>query len=79
MTCRYERGKENEKGSRLNNILLESGYLFHNGKDPWLAFLGAVGTNTEIDLLGVSIGVIAGCEGKDDIGGSNGDSFKERR
>lgn len=52
-------------------------YLLDNGEDPGLALLSAVGTNTEVDLFGVSVGLVCGSEGKDDIGRGAGDSFKD--
>ena len=47
-----------------------------NRKDPGLSFLSAVGTDTQVDLLGVGVGLVGSSEGKDDILGSAGDVFE---
>lgn len=52
-------------------------YLLDNGEDPGLALLSAVGTNTEVDLFGVSVSLVGSSEGKNDVGRGAGDSFKD--
>jgi len=52
-------------------------YLADNRKNPGLALFCAVGTNSEIDLLGKSIGLVISCQGKDGVGRSSLDIFKD--
>lgn len=42
-------------------------YLLDNREDPGLALLSTVGTNTEVDFSGVSVGLVGGSEGEDDV------------
>ena len=41
--------------------------LAHDGEDEWLAIVVAVGTDAQVDLLGVLVVLEARCEGEDGI------------
>ena len=62
---------------KSGSIIFWGPYLVDNGENPGLALLGTVGTDTEVDLLGVSIGLVGSCEGKDDVLGGSRDVFED--
>lgn len=64
-----------------NNKRIESNekkYLVDDREDPGLAVLSTVGTNTEVDLLGVGIGLVGGSQGENDISGCASNVLKDR-
>lgn len=69
----------NEPRSRASDCLnIVNTHLFHDGEDPWFAFFGSIGTNTEIDFLGIRVGLVGRCECENDISGCPLDLLKER-
>lgn len=56
-----------------------SPYLVDNRKNPRLALLSAVGADSQVDLLGISVGLVGSCESKDDVRRGGGDVFKDGR
>lgn len=53
-------------------------YLVDDREDPGLTVLSAVGTNTEVDFLGVGIGLVGGSQGENDISGCASNVLKDR-
>ena len=56
------------EGSIIDNSLLG---LAHDGEDVGLSVVITVGTDTEVDLLGVLVGLEASGEAKDGVGGGH--------
>ncbi len=67
------------EASTLGACIRATSYLVDNRKNPWLAFLSAVGTDSQVDFFGISVGLIGSCESKDDVRRGAGDVFKDGR
>jgi hypothetical protein len=53
-------------------------YLVNDGEDPRFALLSTVGTDTEVDLPGVGVGLVGSSQGENDISRCARNVLKDR-